>query len=451
MPGRSRVERPGRLAIAFAPLVGALPAAEVAVRTTPPCLVDRAPRILYVHRERARCEEMWRKILLLPLVTIVAVEAAFQLLAFCGVLPGLNIASHAPYGRVYWTLEGFGNSVANRFGWYAPDFALAPGSRRIVLVGDSFVEGLQVQPEQNIGVVLQRLLEQRRDPSEPPVEVLSLGLSGHGPAQYVEIVDYAMERFAPQEVVVFVTSSNDFSDVVAGDGQPPPETYAYYVIGEDGELRVHEASGGAVETLRRALRQNGSGILANLPTTLASHYLTPKVLTAVAHATEVAAQPWFIGPRRAAFFRKERSDEVRTGFDIASRLLLRARDRALAGGATFRLVSIPHFPSQFYWASDPGWSPEMGEHDLLAPEKVVSELAAREGIPFLGLGRVLLDNGLSREEVRRLYYYDGVGHFSPAGHSYFGAAVFRAFYDEPRSAGAASVSTPPPRSGATRS
>jgi hypothetical protein len=391
---------------------------------------------------------MLRKLLLLALVTAVASEAAFQAMAFLGWLPGLNLAARVPWGRVYWTIEGFGNSVANRFGWYAPEFELAAGSRRIALVGDSYVEGLQVQPEETLGAVLQRRFAEASSPGEPPVEVLSLGLSGYGPAQYVDIVDFAMETFSPQEVVVFVTLLNDFTDVVPSGLQPPPSEYAYYVLDEQRRLVLHPDSAPAVRAFRERLRRHAQGVLPNLPATLASHWLVPQLVATVAHAGEHAgsapqravgpepagspepdAGPWFIGPRRAQVFRAQRSETMRDAFEIAFRLLLAARDRVAAGGATFRIATAPHFPGPFYAAPGDDWSPEIGGYDLLLPEREVAELARREGIPMAPLGEAALRAGLSRREVKALYYSDGVGHFSPAGHAWFTGALYRAFYE----------------------
>jgi len=59
-----------------------------------------------------------------------------------------------PYGRVYIPDEGGSSGQTNANGWYYPDFRLKDGSERYVLVGGSYLMGLQVSPNQNMGVAL---------------------------------------------------------------------------------------------------------------------------------------------------------------------------------------------------------------------------------------------------------------------------------------------------------
>ena len=61
-------------------------------------------------------------------------------------MPGIHRMNgrNLPYGRVYYNEEGLGNGIANRYGWYYPEFRLASGSHRVVLVGDSFIQAYRL-------------------------------------------------------------------------------------------------------------------------------------------------------------------------------------------------------------------------------------------------------------------------------------------------------------------
>ena len=65
----------------------------------------------------------------------------------------------------------------NRGGWIAPEWSLQkhPGSVRIALLGDSFLEALQVERSQTASIVAQRLLQERL---HSEVELLAFGRSG---------------------------------------------------------------------------------------------------------------------------------------------------------------------------------------------------------------------------------------------------------------------------------
>ena len=60
--------------------------------------------------------------LLLLLASLVLVELGLQAVGWLGLLPGVNTKIKSPHGRVYWSREGLGNSIRNRFGWYYPEF-----------------------------------------------------------------------------------------------------------------------------------------------------------------------------------------------------------------------------------------------------------------------------------------------------------------------------------------
>src|SRR5580692_5365744 len=81
----------------------------------------------------------WNFLILLLFLCALFVEAVLQALCWSGVLPGITAKNKAPYGRVYWTAEGRGNSIRNRYGWFYPKFDEA-APHRIAYIGDSQVE-----------------------------------------------------------------------------------------------------------------------------------------------------------------------------------------------------------------------------------------------------------------------------------------------------------------------
>jgi hypothetical protein len=85
-------------------------------------------------------------------------------------------------------------------------YAKPPGTYRIVLLGDSFIEGYAVALEQRVSEVLQRLLNS--DPRPETVEVIALGTAGYSTDQELLWLEQEGLRYQP-DVVVDMFYAND--------------------------------------------------------------------------------------------------------------------------------------------------------------------------------------------------------------------------------------------------
>src|SRR5262249_33291614 len=74
----------------------------------------------------------------------------------------------------------------------------APGTFRVALLGDSFVEALQVGQEETLAAVLERRLNQECGPrAVTRFEVLNFGVSGFGTAEELETLRHRAAAFQP--------------------------------------------------------------------------------------------------------------------------------------------------------------------------------------------------------------------------------------------------------------
>src|SRR5437867_8778462 len=128
--------------------------------------------------------------IIVSLVCLILIEALLQIASWVGLLPGVNTKAKVPYGRVYWASEGRGNAVRNRFGWHFPEFDLR-AKHRVAVIGDSFVEAVEVGRSRNLAAQLQNALK------EHAVDWSVLGLGSHGtcPAYHLDVIDYAQRHF----------------------------------------------------------------------------------------------------------------------------------------------------------------------------------------------------------------------------------------------------------------
>lgn len=392
------------------------------------------------------------RLLMYALYLLMSAEAGLQILAGAGYLPAVNTSYNAPYGRIYWTREGFSNSIQNRFGWYAPDWRLS-APRRIVVIGDSFIEGAQVGRDQNIAVRLDSLIRDGEGP-HPRSAVLALGIPGGGLAHDLEILAYATRHFAPQQAIMFVTLANDYRNALTRMQHTAPNRYPYYVLDASGRLILTPGSAGARERIARKLDFSHRSLLANLPRTLVSQSMLlavsrrlsswdPNASVATERepgtgTTDTQDERW---PERFAFVGGPDADEA---YAVVDALLLACRDLAKSRGVELRIVTIPIFPPDFYRQSGSGWSLQFGETDFLRPERDLEAFGAREGIPVLPMGRWLRERGVTVEQIGRMYFFAGQmrGHWTQLGHEVSARAVYESFFqnkEEPGASGPAAA------------
>jgi hypothetical protein len=79
------------------------------------------------------------------------------------------------------------------------------GRPRMVVLGDSFMEGYSVELEESF----HRRLEQRLNESALPVETINLGVGGYGTLQQLLLYREVARRYAPQLVLLGVYLDND--------------------------------------------------------------------------------------------------------------------------------------------------------------------------------------------------------------------------------------------------
>ncbi len=410
-------------------------------------------------------KQWWRSVIAYPLFALIAVEAVIQIVALLGILPGSYAigGNFAPYERIYYNQEGFRNGFANRYGWYFPDFSLNENNRRILIIGGSYVQALQVLPEQQISASLAELINQNQQETDTQTEVISIGLPGFGPSPFLFelfLSELAMEPGAlpVDEIIVLFHLGDDFqSDLSAADP-------IVYTVDETGAADVHPDDARLRHDLTHYYMR---GYLSfQIVEIIRSNYLTPKVInqmvknwTNQAQATTTTiddefnfdrlsgmvvssfalTEPEHAGIRATSFttipngnnflFKKNGNDDARQSFTIAGSILETAHEIAAANNITLRVATIPAFPAAFFnqfQADD--WQPHIDNYDLFLPEQALVETARAKGIPILQMCQYMVQNKLNVEDIAQLYYSNGQGHFTPLGHNYFAEAMYACFY-----------------------
>jgi hypothetical protein len=142
----------------------------------------------------------------------------------------------APHQKSRWVNQDYDVTiVTNSAGFHDGEHVLQKPSDfyRIVVLGDSFVEALQVPVADGFCQQLERVLKASVHRSR--VEVVNLAISGTGPAQQYRVLETMGLRYQPDLVVMVVLPDNDFRDSsqrLSGSVAKP-----YYAVDSDGMLR----------------------------------------------------------------------------------------------------------------------------------------------------------------------------------------------------------------------
>ncbi len=103
------------------------------------------------------------------------------------------------------------------------------GAFRIVVLGDSYAEAVQVPVEQTFWSVLEQ--ELNKTSSGKPVEVLNFGISGFGTAQELETLRHVALKYEPDLVLVAFLSGNDVRN--NSKALEPVQVRPFYHLADD--------------------------------------------------------------------------------------------------------------------------------------------------------------------------------------------------------------------------
>jgi hypothetical protein len=155
-------------------------------------------------------------LVVLSLVIVMgALEAALAITKFnvpdaSRFVPNQGVA-YIPNSYYRHNKEGFSEGYFNSHGFrdYERTYEKPPGVFRILVIGDSYTEALQVQLEESYTALLEKNLNAY---GAGRFEVLSLGQSGFGTADaYIRYLDVGVE-YSPDLVVLAFLTGNDFRD-----------------------------------------------------------------------------------------------------------------------------------------------------------------------------------------------------------------------------------------------
>lgn len=261
-------------------------------------------------------------------------------------------------------------------------YAKPPGTFRVLLLGDSYLEGVQVDQRETVAEQLERLLNET---SPVPVEVINAGVAAYGTGQEVLLFEHEAHRYQPDLVVLLFYVGNDVKNnsyaLELPGGKRELALKPYFELDRDGELRLlagpPPARPNALIGLLRGCCWAYNMLEGNLFAQLGPAFRREDI-EAVGGARNWLREVYDTDP----------DGNWRRAWQITEALLGRLRDDARDRGAPFVLVGVPDWRALDHdvWRRaiegnrrlTSGASPD-------APTDRLGEVAARLGTPYLNL------------------------------------------------------------------
>jgi len=301
----------------------------------------------------------------------------------------------------------------NSDGWRGPEvpLAAAPGTFRIALLGDSYIEAFEVPFEKTVGELLEGRLSALRG---TPVEVLNFGHGGYGTTQELLTLQHEVWKYSPDLVLLAVTTGNDISDNsrrLKGIDYVP-----YHVF--QGDRLVLDTS------FRQSEGYRSRALWTQRLLVLIQHSRLAQLVNRVRRASRRTGQrqanrtPGEEVGMRDEVHLPPATSEWEEAWRVTEALIRQMRDECRARGTPLAMVTltrgiqvtpVPADKERFLRA--------LGARDLYYAERRLAALGRQEGIPVFNLAPIMAEQAIRD----RVYYHAhqdslGVGHWSEAGH-----------------------------------
>jgi hypothetical protein len=310
----------------------------------------------------------------------------------------------------------------NSDGLRGPEAALErpPGTFRIALLGDSFIEAFEVPYEKTVGEVLERLLSTLRG---TPVEVLNFGHGGYGTTQQLLTLQHEVWKYSPDLVLLAMTTANDISDnfrPLKGIDYVPYHVFQGTDLVLDTSFLQSRGYRSRAVWTRRLLGVVQDSRLVQLVNRVRHQRRKRERQTPNADA----APEEEVG-LRAEVGLAPTTPEWQEAWRVTEGILAMMRDECRRKQTPFAIATVTRaIQVSPVRERKEEFLRQLGAKDLYYPERRLAEFGKREGVPFLALAPTMA----KQAEDRQVYFHAhrgslGAGHWNEAGHQAAGELI----------------------------
>jgi len=325
--------------------------------------------------------------------------------------------------RARWAHQDYNQTViTNSEGFHDREHAVVKPANvyRIVVLGDSFIEGLSAPIEGGFTQQLEQLLQ--REVRDQHVEVINLGVGGIGPAQYLRILEAKGMAYRPDLVIMSVFPENDFWDSYEPLSAAPSKVF--YRLQPDGSLQYLPAQASLI-TIKARPWLRKSAFLALLRTGLRSTLIESWVgrlgmlqSPGVAAERSIAWSEWGV-------YIADHPDPWPDAYRTTLRAIKYSQELAVKAGAQFTVMLIGSVTMV-----EDRWDEALIDHaeakslrwNLGAPFTAITQLGQAEGFEVINLVEPFRRDFRATKKSRS-WPHDG--HWNPAGNQLAAEVVSR--------------------------
>jgi hypothetical protein len=296
-----------------------------------------------------------------------------------------------------------------------------PGTFRIVLLGDSYVEAVQVERWKGVAERLERALNHN---ASRPVEVINAGVAAYGTGQEYLLLDQIGETLQPDLVLVLFYVGNDVTNndyrLELWDGDLSLALKPYFDLEADGTLRLIPGPPAPAPTDARALLRTCCRLFNVLETGVYNKL-------DLSYPREPLEAIGGLRTPLTGLYDAEPGRDWDRAWRISEALLARLRDRSAQLGAPLVVIAAPEWRAldPVAWRADlqrsnPGSNRlASGRLQIATPTNRVGTIAQRLGVTFIDLLPAFQRAVAERQPL----YFDFDKHWTTAGHAVAAIAI----------------------------
>lgn len=295
-----------------------------------------------------------------------------------------------PNKKIHIRSVCFQNDVkTNSLGFHSREYSLEKPTEvfRIAIIGDSFIEAMQVPLEKTVASLLEQKLNSIASRSYK-YEVIPFGISSHGTYKSILYYENYVSQFNP-DLVIEAMALNDIEDDALESDQTVKQP------------------NGFLKATKKVLRKSV------LITTLRKSYLI------------MASDPERNSDKLSAeveILMKEYNDFWNNAWARQESLLKKFKDEATKNNSRFMLVSLTDGYRIHQGLLEKFLFTTKGkEIDLDKPEKILNQITEENSIPYLALTSIFRERAKS-EDGETVWPCDG--HWNERGHEWTSDALF---------------------------
>jgi lysophospholipase L1-like esterase len=298
---------------------------------------------------------------------------------------------------------------------------------RIAVLGDSFAEAVQVSREDTFWSVLERRLAAAAQFAEMDVEVLNFGISGHGTAQQLQMLQHYALSYEPDVVLLAFFAGNDVRN---NSPQLEPYDVRPFFSLDDAQLKLDDSF------LRHPDFFKANSAVTRIKVTAINASRMLQVLNEWKNRPPQPAQSdsdfetgiddqVFVEPVEPIW---QAAWEVTDALILEINRIVRQHDARLVVATVTQAI-------QLHPAADvrTRFANQLGVRDLFYPESRIEALGKEGVFDVVALSRPMLDAATRDQEFFHGFEATGLGkgHWNAAGHRLAGELIAEALLESP--------------------